>query len=122
MFPFLPLPAHFNPLDGKAWKILLQVIESQLLQIVDVPGMRRTLMREFFWMAYMAACPTFPFGDWPNWDSRIPLQGNFASYWMAQLDLPYAIVRHEYLSVEARQHVWEQLTALVHRSFPPPVV
>ena len=122
MFPFLPLPAHFDPLDGKAWQTLLQDIESHLVQILDAPGMRRTLMREFFWMAYMAACPTFPFGDWPIWDPRIPLQGNFASYWLAQLDLPYAIVRQEDLSAEARQHVWEQLIALVHRSFPPALI
>ena len=122
MFPFLPLPADFDPLDDEAWQALLQNIELYLVQILDSPGKRRTLMCELFWMAYMAVCPTFPFGDWPNWDSRIPLEGNFVSYWMAQLDLPYVIVRCEHLSVDARQLIWEKLTALVHRSFPPPLI
>ena len=122
MFPFLPLPSDFDPLDDKAWQTLLQKMESQLVQILDSPGKRRTVMCEFFWMAYMAVHPTFPFGDWPNWDPRIPLEGNFVSYWMAQLDLPYAIVCYEHLSVDARQLIWEKLTALVHRSFPPPLI
>ena len=95
MFPFLPLPSDFDPLDDKAWQTLLQKIESQLVQILDSPGKWRTVMCEFFWMAYMAVHPTFPFGDWPNWDPRIPLEGNFVLYWMAQLDLPYVIVCYE---------------------------
>ena len=92
------------------------------MEILDSPGKRRTLMLEFFWMAYMAVCPTFPFGDWPNWDPRIPLEGNFVSCWMAQLDLPYAIVRYEHLSVDAHQLIWEKFTGLVHCSFPPPLI
>ncbi|KAH8991021.1 hypothetical protein EDB92DRAFT_1781735, partial [Lactarius akahatsu] len=30
-----------------------------------------------FWMAYLAAYPYFPLGEWPHWDTRIPMAGPF---------------------------------------------
>ena len=28
-----------------------------------------------FWTAFIAAFPSFPLGDWPPWDVRIPMAG-----------------------------------------------
>ena len=112
MFPFFPLPAHFDALDGESWQILFQDIQTYLVQNPDVELRRQVLIQEFFWMAFVAAFPTFPFGDWPDWDYRIPVKGNFIMYWFNHLDLPYAIEHHSNLS-EARRLVWQRLALTV---------
>ncbi|EGN99246.1 hypothetical protein SERLA73DRAFT_73784 [Serpula lacrymans var. lacrymans S7.3] len=38
---------------------------------------------DVFLIAFVSAYPTFPQGDWPAWDSRIPLEGRFIVEWMS---------------------------------------
>ncbi|KAH7905870.1 hypothetical protein BJ138DRAFT_1163910 [Hygrophoropsis aurantiaca] len=89
MFPFLPLPSQFDIHNDIEWESLAKEIEYHLLQepTLDVvhPGCY-ALMREFFWMAFVSAFTSFPYGQWPFWDARIPLDGEFISGWMADLD------------------------------------
>ena len=39
-------------------------------------------MHKLFWMAFVAAFPTFPHGDWLLWDLLITIEGNFISSWV----------------------------------------
>ena len=82
--PFFPLSPTFNPLDGQSWSSLASQIQIQLVQQTWVESPNVTLwLREFFWMAYVGAFPTFPYGDCLAWDPRISMEGDFISYWIA---------------------------------------
>ena len=116
MFPFFPLPAHFDALNGESWQTLFENIQTYLVQNPDVELRRQILTREFFWMAFVAAFPTFLFSNWAEWDYRIPVQGNFITYWFDHLDLPFSITYHGNSS-EARMLVWQQLAVTVGYHF-----
>ena len=123
MFPFLPLPSNFDPLDGEAWQTLLQNIQMCLVQSQDSEGTaNQILMCEFFWMSFVAAFPTFPFGDWPNWDPRIPFQGDFISDWMADFNLPYTIMYRGDLLQGICQYIWQKLTVAVGHFFSASII
>lgn len=34
-------------------------------------------------MAFIAGYPEFPGGSWPDWDSRVPMTGDFIAEWMS---------------------------------------
>ena len=116
MFPFFPLPADFDHLDGESWQRLSQDIYACLVQYEYVEGRRQTLMREFFWMSFMAAFPAFPYCDWPDLDPPIPTEGNFILHWMQNLDLACAVSYHGNFS-NVREIVWEELVAAVRHHF-----
>src|SRR5215472_8241224 len=39
-----------------------------------------------FWIAFTAAYPAFPHGEWPRWNSVIPLQGLDIEDWLQCTD------------------------------------
>lgn len=109
MFPFLPLPSCFQPTDACQWHQLALEIERCLVAdpLLDSkhPECYR-LMRELFWMAFIAANPEFPQGMWPRWNALIPMEGDFISRWMlkgedAELPTPLHVV------------IWEQFQSIV---------
>ncbi|KAF8834897.1 hypothetical protein BDN67DRAFT_984988 [Paxillus ammoniavirescens] len=112
MFPFLPLPPRFNPDNGLQWQSLAKEIKYWLLQdpAFDVthPGYY-FLMREFFWMAFVAAYPTFPHGQWLCWDPQIPMHGCFISDWIADLDEATAAP----MPATIHDSIWQQLKAAI---------
>ncbi|KAL0567445.1 protein kinase, partial [Marasmius crinis-equi] len=38
--------------------------------------------REAYWMAFTAAYPEFPRGEWPSWDASIGLDGPYIIEWL----------------------------------------
>ena len=114
MFPFFPLPAHFDPLDSQAWQTLARAIQMYLVENQNLEPIVQTLMHEFFWMSFVAAFPAFPLGgDWPEWDSHIPLRGSFISYWAEGLDDSDAMVHQSNFPEVARQYIWRELIEIV---------
>lgn len=82
---FLPLQS-FNPLDGARWSALAQDIEDWLVTIVvDSCCKEWTWGCDLFWMAFIAANPTFPNGAWPSWNEQITLEGQFAQSWLDKM-------------------------------------
>ncbi|KAH0825932.1 hypothetical protein J3R83DRAFT_7630 [Lanmaoa asiatica] len=85
MFPFLPLSSQFEPTNVYQWAQLANQIEVCLvadpLLESKHPGCYH-LMRELFWMAFVAAHPEFPRGKWSHWNSMIAMEGEFMSRWM----------------------------------------
>ncbi|KAG1855231.1 hypothetical protein F4604DRAFT_2042428 [Suillus subluteus] len=75
--PFLPLPPTFNHFNRSDWQIVSQKIQEWLTSEVDTKSSLWTWGRDAFWLAFVAAYPSFPTGQWPMWDPRIPLEGEF---------------------------------------------
>ncbi|KAM6491611.1 hypothetical protein JOM56_013003 [Amanita muscaria] len=80
---FLPLPRNFDYAQSECWKPVVNKISHWLTSIVVDQSTPEWLWgREAFWMAYFAAYPTFPGGQWPNWNADIALDGPFAQSWL----------------------------------------
>ena len=81
LFPFLPLHDDFDHNDANKWKWLVNVLQEYLLD----PHLHTKFQscylftRELFWMAFIAAYPTFPHSPWPLWNSEIAREGDFVS-------------------------------------------
>jgi len=118
--PFFPLSPAFNPLDGQSWSLLAGQIQSHLVQQTWVESPDVALwLREFFWMAYVGAFPTFPHGDWPVWDPRISMEGDFISYWIA--DCKIQEMTPDVLNT-TREFIWEELRNLAACLLPFSIV
>ncbi|KAG1847459.1 hypothetical protein C8R48DRAFT_615486 [Suillus tomentosus] len=83
LIPFLPLQ-HFDYADQAKWASLMKDIEAWLVDQVNCQTQLWTWGRDVFWLAFIAAYPSFPGGLWPKWDSRIPLEGTFIEQWLEQ--------------------------------------
>jgi hypothetical protein len=80
--PFLPLPPTFNYFNRTDWQMVSQNIQEWLTSEVDTRSAMWTWGRDAFWLAFVAAYPSFPNGQWPMWDPRIPLEGEFIEQWL----------------------------------------
>jgi hypothetical protein len=40
---------------------------------------------EAFWIAFTAAYPAFPHGEWPRWDTQIRMEGQYIKSWLESL-------------------------------------
>ncbi|KAF8834169.1 hypothetical protein BDN67DRAFT_871846, partial [Paxillus ammoniavirescens] len=83
---FFPLSPMFDPHHGASWVLLANQIQFHLVQETQAEHLVDECLwvRKFFWMAYVTTFPTFPQGDWLNWNPRISMEGDFISYWMAE--------------------------------------
>lgn len=82
--PFLPLPRAFDWTDSQQWATLSNEIECWLINEVQDSSLPQwTWGRDAFWLAFIAAHPSFPGGRWSAWDPRIPLEGTFITEWLS---------------------------------------
>ncbi|KAI6139098.1 hypothetical protein BKA82DRAFT_41468, partial [Pisolithus tinctorius] len=127
-FPFFPLPSTFDLLDSVLWQTLVYQIQFHLVQPEDdltweEHVMECLLVWEFFWMAFVAAFPsfswspkgkpildTFPYGNWPNWNLRVSMDGDFILYWISDTDV--GNVKPESVGT-IWEFIWEELKVLV---------
>ncbi|KAM6499606.1 hypothetical protein JOM56_005114 [Amanita muscaria] len=99
---FLPLPLDFDYVQSESWKPLVDKISHWLTTIVIDQSTPEWLWGlEVFWMAYFAAYPSFPAGEWPKWNPNIALDGQFAQSW---LDGHFQTYDREVFYIE----VWQQ--------------
>ncbi|KAG1720087.1 hypothetical protein EDB19DRAFT_1605755, partial [Suillus lakei] len=82
VIPFLPLPPSFDSVDRAHWESVSQKIQDWLTTEVDTESSLWTWGHDAFWLAFIAAHPSFPMGKWPMWDPRIPLEGSFIEQWL----------------------------------------
>jgi hypothetical protein len=83
LIPFLPLAPTFDPTDSCHWAMLSKDIEWWLVNDVQTMSVPQWAWgHDAFWLAYVAAHPTFPNGSWSLWDPRIPLEGQFIEEWL----------------------------------------
>lgn len=80
---FLPLAPSFNHRDGQSWSKLVEIISNWLVNDVKtLKSQEWTWGTDIFWMAFVAAYPSFPSGTWPVWDCHIALDGTFIHEWL----------------------------------------
>jgi hypothetical protein len=85
--PFIPLPADFNHEDRTQWMVLADSIqdwlaaEESLLQGNELWKWGT----EAFWVAFTAAYPAFPHGEWPRWNPKINMEGKYIESWLENL-------------------------------------
>ncbi|KIK75064.1 hypothetical protein PAXRUDRAFT_173910, partial [Paxillus rubicundulus Ve08.2h10] len=110
---------HAHP--HASWVLLADQIQFHLVQETQVehPVDECLWVRKFFWMAYVAAFPTFPQGDWLNWNPRISMEGDFISYWMAEFEA--GETRPDSVRM-VWEFIWEELRDLAAHLLPIPVV
>ncbi|KAF8875392.1 hypothetical protein BD779DRAFT_1563695 [Infundibulicybe gibba] len=120
--PFLPLGGTFDPNLQECWATLWPEIQDWLINIVvesDAHEWRWGV--EAFWMAFIAANPRFPGGQWPYWNSYIALQGDFIQVWMEEL---YGGNGYQYFHGSpdsdslSRSKIWAKFQALFHTYCP----
>ena len=61
---------------------LSKQIERWLVTEVDITTPQWGWGCDAFWLAFVAACPSFPNGGWSAWDTRIPVDGQFITEWL----------------------------------------
>ncbi|KAH7905746.1 hypothetical protein BJ138DRAFT_1130318 [Hygrophoropsis aurantiaca] len=83
--PFLPLPKRFDFSKTSDWAPLAAKIHGWLLTSVPTISQQWTWGCDAFWLAFTAAYPNFPRGQWPKIDPRIPLEGQIAQQWLEQV-------------------------------------
>ncbi|KIO16554.1 hypothetical protein M407DRAFT_246798 [Tulasnella calospora MUT 4182] len=82
--PFLPLQPSFDYMDVTFWQDLAQDTQDWLVTLKPSEDVELwTWSLDIFWIAFVAAYPDFPAGDWPDWDNRVPLRGNFIMNWVS---------------------------------------
>ncbi|KAH9949289.1 hypothetical protein B0H21DRAFT_707190 [Amylocystis lapponica] len=80
-----PLPSTFDPSERSSWIALAPEIERWLLtEVINVRSPDWLWGRNVFWMAFIAAYPDFPRGEWPVWNTKIAMEGPFIENWMEQ--------------------------------------
>lgn len=78
---------------------------------------------DIFWFSYAGANTTFPTGDWPRWDARIPLQGPFIEDWMSLAFMAAALkgagASNERMdTAHVRHALWDRFSQVVSRRYP----
>lgn len=80
---------------------------------------------EVFWTAFIAAFPTFPLGDWPSWDVRIPMVGSFIEKQVVAADFEETTRWANECTAEdlikRRNELWEDFCKLVKVMYPFPI-
>ncbi|EGN98870.1 hypothetical protein SERLA73DRAFT_152660 [Serpula lacrymans var. lacrymans S7.3] len=85
--PFLPLQLSFDPGSSQCWINLVAGVQTWLLVDVVYRCCHAWIWgQEAFWMAFVAAYPDFPAGDWSGWSSKILLEDLFLNSWMAEMN------------------------------------
>ncbi|KIK79497.1 hypothetical protein PAXRUDRAFT_161182 [Paxillus rubicundulus Ve08.2h10] len=116
---FFPHPQIFNPSDSFSWHILAHQIQLHLIQETwEEHAAECFIVHEFFWMAFVTAFPSFPYGDWPNWDTRISMEGDFISYWISDISTHDHVTQEPLRTLQV--FIWEELKGLTAHVCPAP--
>lgn len=87
---FLPLPRTFNRHCTTDWVTLFQEMQDFVFEVaVDMDSPERAWGTDLYWIAYIAAYPTFPQGARTKWDPRMKLCGTFGDYWLCNVANPH---------------------------------
>lgn len=114
---FLPLPHTFDLTSDRSWSELRVAIQDWMATEGQCGSESWSWALELFWIAYIAASPTFPGGTWPVWDVSVPLKGAFIGQWLSRL---YVLEGSAEDSFEdrVRRAMWASFRAAVEAQFP----
>ncbi|KAK1226717.1 protein kinase [Marasmius sp. AFHP31] len=84
--PFLVLLPTFDHHTPESWTTMYKSIGQWMAAFSVCRDVSEDWQwgREAYWMAFTAAFPHFPNGDWSDWDPRIKLDGPFMQEWLGR--------------------------------------
>ena len=57
--------------------------------VAEDASFRRKALRQWgteaFWIAFTAAYPAFPHGEWPRWNTQIGMEGQYIQSWLESM-------------------------------------
>ena len=123
---FLPLSPAFNKASSVDWASLAFRVQQWLIYYIQDQQMSHWKWgAEVFWTAFIAAFPTFPLGDWPSWDVRIPMVGSFIEKQVVAADFEETTRWANECTAEdlikRRNELWEDFCKLVKVMYPFPI-
>ena len=124
---FLPLAPAFNKASTKAWVTLASRIQNWLIFYIQDQHLAHWKWgSEVFWIAFVAAFPSFPLGEWPLWDVRIPLAGAFIEKQVLPNNFEEAARQASELTseedlIKRREELWEDFCKVVKVIYPFPI-
>ena len=124
---FLPLSSTFDKTSAEAWLSLASQIQQWLIFCLRDEGTPHWKWGvEVFWVAFIAAHPSFPLGEWPLWDSRIPMAGLFIERQLVANDFKETTWRaveliSEDMTMKRREELWEEFCTIVRVLYPYPI-
>jgi hypothetical protein len=121
---FLPLAPNFNKASAEAWTTLASRIQNWLIFYIQDDHLPHWKWgAEVFWIAFFAAFPSFPLGDWPLWDVRIPLAGAFVEKQIVPHNFEErASERTSEDLLMRREELWEDFCTVVKIVYPFPIL
>jgi hypothetical protein len=123
---FLPLAPAFDKASTKAWATLASRIQDWLIFYIHDEHLPHWKWgAEVFWIAFVAAFPSFPLGDWALWDARIPFVGTFIEKQIGPPRFEEALPQAGEYAVEdllkRREELWDEFIKVVKIRYPFPV-
>ncbi|KAH9169148.1 hypothetical protein EDB89DRAFT_2099120 [Lactarius sanguifluus] len=123
---FLPLSPTFDKASSVAWVSLASRIQQWLVYYIqDQHLLHWKWGAEVFWTAFVAAFPSFPLGNWPRWDVRIPFAGAFIERRVVAADFEEISQRvSENTGDDLIRHceeLWEDFCEIVKLMYPFPI-
>ncbi|KAF8257537.1 hypothetical protein EI94DRAFT_1817542 [Lactarius quietus] len=121
---FLPLSPTFNKTSAEAWSSLSSQIQQWLIFCLQDEGTPHWEWGvEVFWVAFITAFPSFPLGEWPLWDSRIPMTGPFIERQLVANDFKETTwkavkLTSEDLMMKRHEELWEEFCTIVKVLYP----
>ncbi|KAG6372939.1 hypothetical protein JVT61DRAFT_6977 [Boletus reticuloceps] len=73
------------------------------------------LMKDFFWMVFIATFPSFPGGEWDAWDACISMGGTFITTWLGEARLQY--LKDSQTPDAVRQFIFDELKEVIEHIF-----
>ncbi|KAH9015520.1 hypothetical protein EDB85DRAFT_2211073 [Lactarius pseudohatsudake] len=124
---FLPLSPTFDKASAVAWTSLASRIQQWLVYYIQDQHLPHWKWgAEVFWTAFVAAFPSFPLGNWPLWDVRIPLAGAFIEKQVVATDFEEISRRAGECTSEdlirRREELWEDFCEIVKLMYPFPIL
>ena len=125
--PFLPISPTFNRTSAEAWSSLASQIQQWLIFCLRDEGTPHWKWGvEVFWVAFVASYPSFPLGEWPLWDSRIPMASPFIEKQLAVNDFEETSRKaveliSEDMARKRREELWEEFCTIVRVLYPYPI-
>ncbi|KAF8444476.1 hypothetical protein L210DRAFT_3308800, partial [Boletus edulis BED1] len=113
---FFPLRRSFDHQNEQHWRHLLNEIQCMLPESAKkVDKNHSNLMKDFFWMVFVATFPSFPGGEWDAWDALISMDGTFITTWLGEPGLQY--LRDSQTPDAVRQFIFDKLKEVIEHIF-----
>ncbi|KAI9430279.1 hypothetical protein H4582DRAFT_1824482, partial [Lactarius indigo] len=123
---FLPLSPTFDKASAMAWASLAFQIQKWLVYYIqDQHLLHWKWGTEVFWTAFVTTFPSFPFGNWPLWDVRIPFAGAFIEKQVVAPDFEEISWQASECTsedlIKCHKELWEDFCEIVKLMYPFPI-